>query len=184
MSSKVIYVRNFFKIITFIVNTFIAINRFLYRKAKEKGWLDNIVIILIALFKLVKATILITISVGLYTAFNERLAGQLIELKEQFPGFYIDKLIDSMTYINQHKLVVALGSFVYGSLFFIEGVGLLLGKAWAEYFTIIVTSSFLPLEIYELKKHFTVTKVFVITLNIVIVIYLIRVILDKKNVTL
>lgn len=141
----------------------------------------NGIIIHIGIFKLIKAIILITISVGLYTILNEKLTGQLIELKNQFPGVYLDKIIDSITYINHHKLIVALGSFIYGFLFLIEGIGLLLRKVWAEYFTIIVTSSFLPVEIYELKKHFMNTKVFIIALNISIVIYLLRVITEKKK---
>ena len=37
-------------------------------------------------------------------------------------------------------------------------MGLLLRKHWAEYFTIITTGLFIPLEIYELVRHFTVTK--------------------------
>ena len=54
-----------------------------------------------------------------------------------------------------------------------EGVGLILAKPWAEWLTVIVTGSFIPIEIYELGKHFTVTKIIVLVLNIAIFIYLI-----------
>jgi uncharacterized membrane protein (DUF2068 family) len=64
------------------------------------------------------------------------------------------------------------GTFFYAGLFAIEGTGLLLGKRWAEYFTIVTTSAFLPLEIYEMVKHFTVAKVVVTVVNALIVVYL------------
>jgi len=42
-----------------------------------------------------------------------------------------------------------------------EGVGLALRKRWAEYLTIIATSSLIPLEVYELIQHFSVMKILV-----------------------
>jgi uncharacterized membrane protein (DUF2068 family) len=54
-----------------------------------------------------------------------------------------------------------------------EGTGLLLGKRWAEYFTIIATSSFIPLEIYELYRHVDLTRVALLLINIAVVIYLV-----------
>ncbi len=51
-----------------------------------------------------------------------------------------------------------MGTFLYAGLFLIEGTGLLLRKHWAEYFTIITTGLFIPLEVYELARHFTVVK--------------------------
>ena len=53
---------------------------------------------------------------------------------------------------------LSVGTFIYAGLFLTEGMGLLLRKHWAEYFTIITTGLFIPLEIYELVRHFTVTK--------------------------
>ena len=56
---------------------------------------------------------------------------------------------------------------------FTEGVGLLLRKRWAEYFTIFATASFIPLEVYELIKHFSLAKIAVIVINGLVVWYLI-----------
>jgi uncharacterized membrane protein (DUF2068 family) len=49
-----------------------------------------------------------------------------------------------------------------------------LKRRWAEYFTIIVTSSFIPLELYEVAKRLTPIRLVVIALNVVIVLYLVR----------
>ena len=67
---------------------------------------------------------------------------------------------------------LSVGTFIYAALFVTEGVGLLLRKRWAEYFTLITTGGFIPLEIYELARHFSVAKVVVTVINVLIVWYL------------
>lgn len=66
-----------------------------------------------------------------------------------------------------------MGTFLYAGLFAAEGVGLLLRKRWAEYFTIVTTTGLIPLEIFELAGHFTVTKLVVAFVNVLIVWYLV-----------
>ncbi len=64
------------------------------------------------------------------------------------------------------------GTFVYAAIFLTEGTGLLLRKHWAEYMTLISTGLFIPLEIYEIHRHFTMVKVAVTVVNALIVWYL------------
>ena len=86
---------------------------------------------------------------------------------------YIRAILARVLVVNDRTLKeISAGTFCYAALFLTEGTGLLLGKRWAEYFTIIVTGSFLPLELYELMKHVSIAKVLVIVLNVVIVAYL------------
>jgi uncharacterized membrane protein (DUF2068 family) len=47
-----------------------------------------------------------------------------------------------------------------------------MGKRWAEYLTLIVTASFLPLEVYELSERFSVLKVITFVINVAVVVYL------------
>lgn len=54
----------------------------------------------------------------------------------------------------------------------VEAVGLWLMKRWAEYLTLIVTASLLPLEVYELIHKLSPFKVLALVINIAIVIYL------------
>jgi uncharacterized membrane protein (DUF2068 family) len=68
---------------------------------------------------------------------------------------------------------LSVGTFLYAGVFLTEGLGLLLRKHWAEYFTIVSTGLFIPLEIYELARHFTVLKLGVTGINVVIVWYLV-----------
>ena len=62
---------------------------------------------------------------------------------------------------------------VYALLEVVEGVGLWLLKRWGEYFAVIATSVFLPLEIHDLAKGITMTRVVTFTINIAAVIYLV-----------
>jgi uncharacterized membrane protein (DUF2068 family) len=60
----------------------------------------------------------------------------------------------------------------YGVLQLIEGVGLWLLKRWGEYFAVVATSLFLPLEVYELTEKVTVLRVGALLINVAAVIYL------------
>lgn len=54
-----------------------------------------------------------------------------------------------------------------------EGVGLWLLKRWGEYFAVVATSVFLPLEISELAKGVTTTRAVTFTINVAAVVYLV-----------
>ena len=69
---------------------------------------------------------------------------------------------------------------IYGALFLTEGVGLLFRKRWAEYLTVIATSSLIPLKIYEIARHCTSSRIILLIGNLAIVIYLI-VEIRRKN---
>jgi uncharacterized membrane protein (DUF2068 family) len=60
----------------------------------------------------------------------------------------------------------------YAVLQVVEGIGLWLLKRWGEYFAVIATSVFLPLEIYDLTKGITSTRALTFAINIAAVIYL------------
>jgi uncharacterized membrane protein (DUF2068 family) len=69
-----------------------------------------------------------------------------------------------------HDLGAAL--LVYAAVEGIEAVGLWLQRRWAEYLTFLVTSSLLPLEVYEILARTTVLKVVAFVINVAVVIYL------------
>jgi uncharacterized membrane protein (DUF2068 family) len=69
-----------------------------------------------------------------------------------------------------HELGAAL--LVYAAVEGIEAVGLWYQRRWAEYLTFLVTSSLLPLEIYEIATRTTVLKVVAFVINVAVVIYL------------
>jgi uncharacterized membrane protein (DUF2068 family) len=63
-------------------------------------------------------------------------------------------------------------AIVYACVEGLEAVGLWLGKRWAEYLTLIVTASLLPVEVYELSHHVTPFKALAFIINLAVVVYL------------
>ena len=76
--------------------------------------------------------------------------------------------------LNSHTLVLlALAAAAYAVLEVIEGVGLWMLKRWGEYFAMVVTSIFLPYEIYDLTAKVTVLRLLAFLVNLALVIYLV-----------
>ena len=67
---------------------------------------------------------------------------------------------------------IAIGLAGYALIELIEAVGLWLMQRWGEYFAVIATSVFLPLEIYELTEKITALRLFALIVNIVAVVWL------------
>jgi uncharacterized membrane protein (DUF2068 family) len=67
---------------------------------------------------------------------------------------------------------IAVGLAGYALIELIEAVGLWLMRRWGEYFAVIATSVFLPLEIYELTEKITAFRLIALIINIVAVIWL------------
>ncbi len=132
---------------------------------------------LIAVFKLFKATLLILAGVGILKLAHSDPAsvlGQWAAMLGLDPGnSLVDHAIHEAANLPPDR-VKEFGavSFVYAALFLTEGVGLWLMKRWAEWFTVGITSSLVPLEIYELIHHPTIIKVLLLLINIAVVVYL------------
>ena len=68
--------------------------------------------------------------------------------------------------------LVAVFLMFYGALQLVEGVGLWLLKRWGEYFAVVATSLFIPLEVYELAEKVTWLRVVALVVNVAAVVYL------------
>lgn len=67
---------------------------------------------------------------------------------------------------------IAVGLTGYALIELVEAVGLWLLKRWGEYFAVIATSVFLPLEIYELTEKITAFRLVALIVNIAAVVWL------------
>lgn len=137
----------------------------------------DLVIRLIAVAKLVKATTLIALGVGALSMRHDDswISAWVHAIAVDPHGKYVTELIAKISSLDGHELrEIGIGSLIYAGVFVVEGVGLWLRQAWAEVLTVIVTTSFIPLEIYELVEHRSWAKAVVLVFNIAIVIYLVR----------
>ena len=136
-------------------------------------------LMLIAAFKLLKGLVLLAVAIGALRLLHRDLAGVVDHWVNAFRvdphNRYIHWLLAKLPAVDDRKLKeLSVGTFIYSAVFLTEGIGLALHKRWAEYFTIITTSSFLPLEVYELFHHATIAKGLALVINIAVVIYLVR----------
>lgn len=134
---------------------------------------------LIAAFKLLKGFVLLAVGIGALRLLHRDLAGVVDHWVNAFRvdphNRYLHWLLAKLPMVDDRKLKeLSVGTFIYSAVFLTEGVGLALHKRWAEYFTIITTSSFLPLEVYELIHHATIAKGVALAINIAVVFYLVR----------
>jgi uncharacterized membrane protein (DUF2068 family) len=135
-------------------------------------------LLVIAAFKLLKGLALLAVGIGAHTLIDRDLVAVVEHWVNVFRvdpnNHYLHTLLERCTDLSPQRLrEVSFGTFFYAALLLTEGIGLALGKRWAEYFTIIATSSFIPLEIYEIFHHPNITKVVVLLINVAVVWYLV-----------
>ena len=151
----------------------------LSKPRRRNRWL-----VLIAAFKLSQALLFIAIGVGALRLVHKDVGDMLIRLAEHLrfntePRFVIF-LLEKSTLVTD-RMLKRIGEvvFIYAALDLIEGVGLYLEKAWAEYLTLAITASFLPWEIFEVLRKVTWIRSGLLTVNALVVFYLLKMVLER-----
>jgi uncharacterized membrane protein (DUF2068 family) len=141
---------------------------------------------MIAVFKFFKTALFIAVGVGAFRLVHRDVAMVIKHLVDAFridpANHFVEVALEKGAKLNpaQIKKLGAV-SFIYAGLFFTEGIGLWLMKRWAEWLTVIITSSLVPLEIYETYRHPSPLKIVVLMVNVAIVGYLIYGIRSQKS---
>jgi uncharacterized membrane protein (DUF2068 family) len=141
---------------------------------------------LIAAFKLLKGFALLAVGLGSLKLLHKDVvaeAQRVVSFLQIDPNnLFIQRLFAKLSILDDHKLkALSAGTFFYSALLLTEGFGLAFNKTWAKYFSIIVTASFIPLELYELTKHVSVAKGVIVLVNIAVVVYLIREVRQERH---
>jgi uncharacterized membrane protein (DUF2068 family) len=145
---------------------------------------------LIGLFKLSKAVFFGVLGAGALKLVHYDigdLAQRLLDATHQAlhidpEGRIVTALLDKAdTISNHHVRQAGMLSAGYACLCLVEAYGLLKRKTWAEYFTIIITASALPWEMYEMHEHFTWFKVAFMVANVLVLVYLVLFVRKMKR---
>jgi uncharacterized membrane protein (DUF2068 family) len=137
--------------------------------------------------KLIQGGFLLALAIGVLHFIDRSIdietARGLAHLNVDLDSPWVQRLLDRLGHVDNRQLkTLSTGSFVYSLLLLIEGSGLCLLKRWGDYFTILVTGSFLPLELYECVHRFSPLPVGVLLLNAVVLGYLVvRVVREHKQ---
>ena len=140
----------------------------------------------IGVLKLLKGVFFVALGFGLLRMLHRDLylyAQQVVEALHLDPDRQaIAMLLDKVTLLNDHRLKqLSAVVFIYAGLDFIEGIGLVLEKRWAEYFTLFLTIALLPLEAIKLIHHPNHWTLVLLLANILIAIYLAWLVLPKRH---
>ncbi|MEP6995761.1 MAG: DUF2127 domain-containing protein [Acidobacteriota bacterium] len=132
----------------------------------------------IGAFKLVKALLLIGVGLGALNLLNPANADTAYRWASSMAWRLgpraASRVEHRLSNLHESQLkLVAVVALLYAALFAVEGVGLLMSKRWAEYLTIVATSSFVPFEAYELVKKVSWQRVATLAINLLVVGYLI-----------
>jgi uncharacterized membrane protein (DUF2068 family) len=133
---------------------------------------------LIAIFKFFKTALLVALGIGALKLLHKYLGVALTHCVEALrlnPGErFINAALGKAAHLKPEQVTkISLGSFLYAALFLAEGTGLCIQKRWGEWLTVIITSSLVPIEAYEILRHFSILKVVVLLANLAIVAYLV-----------
>jgi uncharacterized membrane protein (DUF2068 family) len=134
-------------------------------------------IFLIGLFKLVKGLGLLIAGIGLLKLLHKDIADVVLHwvsvLRVDPDNRFIHNALVKVFNVTPKQLKeLSVGTFIYSGIFLTEAAGLLTHKHWAEYMTLISTTLFIPLELWEIHLHFTMLKLAITLVNAGIVWYL------------
>ena len=134
---------------------------------------------LIATFKLVKAALLIVVGISALKLIHTDIGSWLTEWVVRFGldpgGMRVGRFLLKAAELTPNRLKeVGVGSLVYSALFITEGIGLWLLKRWAEWLTVIITASLIPVEIYEIHRHLTPARILLLLINLGVLAYLVN----------
>ena len=132
----------------------------------------------IAAFRVLKALVLVAVAVGALRLLDRETASRAREWLAALPLVArhpaVERAASKVTGATPAHLEIAASvGLAYAVLFAVEGVGLWLQRVWAEYLTIVATTSFIPFEVYELTRRFTPIRLGALVVNVAIVGYLV-----------
>lgn len=142
---------------------------------------------LIAAAKLVKGAVLACLSLGVLDLIHRdlpSLALRFLEVARISPeNRYVVLLLDKVGLVDTRTLVhLGILSALYASILLVEGFGLWIGAAWAEYMVVISSGVFVPEECLILLHKFTWLRLSILLVNAVILVYVAKVVWDRYHI--
>jgi uncharacterized membrane protein (DUF2068 family) len=133
---------------------------------------------LIALYKIVKVLLLLLVAYGELRLRDASLVAKLLSWASARPyGLehrMVSQLVEWFSGLSSSRAeVLRLVTLGYAAVFAIEGIGLWMQRRWAEWLTVVITASLVPLETWEIFARPTVGKLLILLGNVGIVVYLV-----------
>lgn len=147
---------------------------------------DRTLMRVLAVERVIRALVILAVAAGVFALRNAHTELQhkfeaelpLIRPLSDQIGWNLDdsKIVqhigEAFTLSSTTLLWIAIGLIAYALIELIEAIGLWSMRRWGEYFAVVATSAFLPLEIYELTEKVTSLRLLAVLINIVAVVWL------------
>lgn len=136
-------------------------------------------LILISAYKLLGALLFVVVGVGalqlVHKDVDDVVWHALVEVLHWSPESRVVQFVLEKAELLNDPLLrrIGFGAFCYAGVGILEAVGLYLEQAWAELLTVLITASFLPIELTELIRRLTWARVGVLAINLAVCLYLI-----------
>jgi uncharacterized membrane protein (DUF2068 family) len=150
-------------------------------KTHHNRWL-----MLIAAFKLAQALLFVAAGVSVLRLMHHDLPDLVLSWARHMhfspESHFVDFILDRVQIVDDRLLRrFGVGLFAYATLGTVEGIGLYLEKAWAEYMTLGITASFLPWEIFEVFRRITSVRLVLLVVNVLVFLYLLKVVVERER---
>ncbi len=135
-------------------------------------------LVLIGIYRLIEGLFLVAAGIGalrlLKGNYQDTLTHWVHVLRIDPDNHYIHGMLSRVLNVSPRRLKeLSAGTFIYAGLRLTEGLGLIARKRWAEWLTVIATAIFIPLEVWEMMRHFTPVRAGFFVVNALVVAYLI-----------
>jgi len=143
-------------------------------------------LVLIAVYKLLTALLFVSIGVGALRLVgkdvDDILTRLAFDLRFNPEGRFVNFILDHASILDDPMLRrIGFAAFCYAAIGIIEGIGLYLEKAWAEYLTLLITASFLPWEIIEIIRRHTFIRIGLLIVNVLVLLYLSKMVWERQR---
>lgn len=141
---------------------------------------------IVAFFEGAKGAIVLLTGFGFFLLVHKDLHRAAADLVRQlhfnpaskYPHIFLD-LADQTNDANLWAMACA--AVIYAAARFAEAVGLWLNRRWAEWFGLLTGAMYIPVELFELAQGVTWPKTTVFTINVIVVLYLLFVLLERRK---
>jgi uncharacterized membrane protein (DUF2068 family) len=134
-------------------------------------------IIAIGVFKQVQGVLFLLLGIGALRLIHADLLDMaerlIVSLRFDPESHFVSLVLGKIALLDPHRMKqISAAIFTISALDFLEGTGLVLEKAWAEYVTLVLTASFLPWEAFEVIRHVSWPRAGLFAINLAVVVYL------------
>lgn len=139
----------------------------------------------VAVLEATKGLLALLVAIGLHVYTGQNLSALALELVRHLhlnpASHYTGIFISAVGSVSQSSLtLMAFGAAVYTSVRFIEAYGLWHNMRWTQWFALLSGAIYLPFELYEMIRHFSMLSVIVLLINLVVVMYMYFVLFPRR----